>query len=111
MREPSSCGIRRAEGETGAGRVALVWNYMLQPSARPQGVPVGPQSTCHAPDRGASTMSIAHPLGLMHTLELDVELECSEAPPAFGGRNEAEGKERTCTSGIREKTGHTHFLT
>ena len=58
MREPSSCGIRRAEGETGAGRVALVWNYILQPSARPQGVPVGPQSTCHAPDRGASTMLI-----------------------------------------------------
>eukprot|EP00964_Phaeocystis_antarctica_P145007 scaffold110936_cov66-Phaeocystis_antarctica.AAC.1 len=42
---------------------ALVWNYMLQPSARPQGVPVGPHSTCHAPDRGASTMSIPHPLG------------------------------------------------
>ena len=40
-------------------------------------------------------MSIAHPLGLMHTLELDVELECSEAPPALAGRNEAEGKERT----------------
>ena len=48
MREPSSCGIRRAEGETGAGRGALVWNYILQPSARPQGVPVAPQSTCHA---------------------------------------------------------------
>ena len=37
---------------------------MLQPSARPQGVPVGPQSTCHALDRGASTLWIAHPLGL-----------------------------------------------
>ena len=47
-----------------AGRRALVWKLMLQPSARPQGVPVGPQSTCHAPDRGASTMSIPYPLGL-----------------------------------------------
>ena len=37
--------------------------HILQPSARPQGVPVGPQSTCHAPDRAASTMSIPHPLG------------------------------------------------
>eukprot|EP00964_Phaeocystis_antarctica_P009400 scaffold5089_cov54-Phaeocystis_antarctica.AAC.1 len=37
FRWPSSCGIRRAEGETGVGRAALVWNYMLQPSARPQG--------------------------------------------------------------------------
>ena len=36
----------------------------MQPSARPQGVPVGPQSTCHAPDRGASTMLIPLPLGL-----------------------------------------------
>ena len=64
FRRPSSCGIRRAEGETGAGRVVLVWNYMLQPSARPQGVPVGPQSTCHAPDRGACALRIPLPLGL-----------------------------------------------
>ena len=35
----------------------------MQPSARPQGVPVGPQSTCHAPDRGASTLWIPQ-LGL-----------------------------------------------
>eukprot|EP00964_Phaeocystis_antarctica_P040041 scaffold22888_cov33-Phaeocystis_antarctica.AAC.2 len=47
-----------------AGRGALVWSNICQPSARPQGVPVGPQSTCHAPDRGASTMSIPLPLGL-----------------------------------------------
>ena len=65
MREPSSCGIRRPEGETGAGRLALVWNYMSQPSARPQGVPVGPQSTCHAPDRGACALRIPQLLGLM----------------------------------------------
>ena len=65
MREPSSCGIRRAEGETGAGQVALVWNYILQPSARPQGVHVGPQSTCHALDRGVSTLWFTYPLGLM----------------------------------------------
>ena len=64
MREPSSCGIRRREGETGAGHVALVWNYILQPSARPQGVPVGPQSTCHALDRGVSTLWFTYPLGL-----------------------------------------------
>ena len=44
---------------------SLVWNYMLQPSARPQGVPVGPQSTCHAPDRGACALRIPQLLGLM----------------------------------------------
>eukprot|EP00964_Phaeocystis_antarctica_P017248 scaffold9513_cov84-Phaeocystis_antarctica.AAC.1 len=70
FRRPSSCGIRRAEGETGAGRRALVWNFILQPSARPQGVPVGPQSTRHAPDRGACALRIALPLGLTKRCEI-----------------------------------------
>ena len=62
----------RAEGETGAGRVALVWNYMLQPSARPQGVPVGPQSPCNAPDRGACALRIPLPLGLIMRLIMNL---------------------------------------
>eukprot|EP00964_Phaeocystis_antarctica_P020835 scaffold11528_cov59-Phaeocystis_antarctica.AAC.2 len=48
---------------------------MGQPSARPQGVLVALQSPCNAPRRGASTMSIPHPLGL----KLKLTVQTSDA--------------------------------
>ena len=64
MRSPRALKRQGAEGDTDAGQATIVSNYMVQPWARPQGVPVGPQSTCHALDRGASTLWIPLPLGL-----------------------------------------------